>query len=222
MNVETTISMTDNCCRYCLESSGTLISPCVCKGTQGFIHIACQQQGYNVNNDTKCPICKCHFYNIFEDPLEDIDMCITNILTRASLCIPCINIFMSMNIFINLIGLFTPINTEMHLAVFQLIWQIGILTGLLTYTLVECVKNRAKYIHYMFWNGINTPINMQLALWAYFIIEISRSDRPTYQFLLFASQCLMHIHVFRHVDVLQQINFEREVIFQETFAIPDE
>ena len=57
-------------CRICFEqhdiSSNKLISPCLCRGTQKYIHINCLKQWRIVNNNNpekrdKCEICNFHF-----------------------------------------------------------------------------------------------------------------------------------------------------------------
>ena len=52
-------------CRICLESSGTLISPCNCRGTSGYIHKECLEMWMNESNRQSCEICQ-YEYNVTE------------------------------------------------------------------------------------------------------------------------------------------------------------
>lgn len=48
-------------CRICLESDGTLISPCACKGTAGYIHEDCLLKWINESESYECEICKIEY-----------------------------------------------------------------------------------------------------------------------------------------------------------------
>ena len=51
-------------CRICLEEDGTLISPCACKGTSGYVHEHCLTKWIEQDPDnpkTKCEICHSDF-----------------------------------------------------------------------------------------------------------------------------------------------------------------
>ncbi|CAO2176752.1 unnamed protein product [Urochloa humidicola] len=65
------------CCRICLSSDGDkLISPCMCKGTQQFVHRTCLDHWRAVKEGTAfshCTTCKAQFHLLVEF-LED-DMC---------------------------------------------------------------------------------------------------------------------------------------------------
>jgi hypothetical protein len=51
----------DALCRYCLDSGGTLISPCDCKGSGGSVHQSCFRTWYRIQLDQgvplRCPVC---------------------------------------------------------------------------------------------------------------------------------------------------------------------
>ena len=59
----------DKTCRYCLEGQtydNELITPCLCRGTQKYIHLKCLQKWRTVNKDNPekrdfCEICKYHY-----------------------------------------------------------------------------------------------------------------------------------------------------------------
>ena len=59
----------DKTCRYCFEgeiNDDELISPCLCKGTQKYIHLKCLQNWRSINKDNPekrdfCEICKYHY-----------------------------------------------------------------------------------------------------------------------------------------------------------------
>ncbi|KAL6842804.1 hypothetical protein ACP4OV_027648 [Aristida adscensionis] len=67
------------CCRICLESESEpgdeLISPCMCKGTQQFVHRACLDHWRSVKEGTafsRCTTCKARFHLRVEILEEDI------------------------------------------------------------------------------------------------------------------------------------------------------
>lgn len=47
-------------CRICLESEGNLFSPCLCKGSNAYIHEECllKMREANPNHLSECPTCK--------------------------------------------------------------------------------------------------------------------------------------------------------------------
>ena len=206
---------TDRICRYCLDSSGIFISPCQCKGTQAFIHLSCQKNGYAIKNDPLCPICKVHFYNLIEEPEEYI--CDNLQVYNVAPYIPAVNICISMFSFITMYSMcnIKSIPVETQFVIFELIWQIGILSMLLLFVLKYHVRNVKKYLYYMFLENIFTHINLQLLIFVYLAIDINRSDIGLYQILIFASHCFMHTHIFNHIAILTRINEERQIVFLE-------
>lgn len=49
-------------CRICLQSDGTLIEPCACKGSVAFIHSDCLEKWIKVKkNSTFCELCKTNY-----------------------------------------------------------------------------------------------------------------------------------------------------------------
>ena len=54
-------------CRFCLESSETtssLIRPCRCDGSSGFVHFHCLQKWFSTRGDTKCAICNSDYLGL--------------------------------------------------------------------------------------------------------------------------------------------------------------
>jgi len=52
-------------CRFCLDSGGELISPCMCKGTQRFVHRSCLDHWRSIREGTAfshCTTCKAQFH----------------------------------------------------------------------------------------------------------------------------------------------------------------
>lgn len=51
------------CCRICFESEGALFHPCLCNGSQRYIHQTCLEEwrNSNANNLYRCPTCHCYY-----------------------------------------------------------------------------------------------------------------------------------------------------------------
>ena len=50
-------------CRICLEEEGDMISPCLCKGTQKWVHRECLDHWMTVKPDLwMCDVCKSEYY----------------------------------------------------------------------------------------------------------------------------------------------------------------
>ena len=51
-------------CRYCLESDGPFVSPCLCSGTSKYVHADClhQWRRTNPNYKDKCRECDAHYW----------------------------------------------------------------------------------------------------------------------------------------------------------------
>lgn len=206
----------DTCCRYCLDSEGeALISPCLCKGTQAFIHISCQKKGYEINESAICLVCKGRFTNIIEEPLEDIHGWRENSVKNLMYFVPAFNTCVCMYSFVG----FTRhvqiqwIPYESQFALFQVAWQVAIMIMFYTYMIGCKVRNRSKYVYLTFFDTPYTYTNIHIYVWLYIIFGVSMSKSSLYQLVGLMSQCFTHVHVFRHVDVLERINRERAVLF---------
>ena len=68
-------------CKICLEDTGTLISPCKCKGSSAYVHSECLEEWLNVSKRTSCEICQ-HEYQ-----LKDTYKC--NVERMCSLIVQC-------------------------------------------------------------------------------------------------------------------------------------
>lgn len=204
------------CCRYCLDGGGeALVSPCLCKGTQAFIHISCQKKGYEVNENTICPVCKARFNNVIEEPLEDIQGWRENSVKNLVYFVPAFNTCGCVYSFIRFIGDIDIrwIPYEAQFALFQIAWQMSLLTIFYIYMIVCKVHNKKKYVYLTFFESPYSYINLHIYVWLYIICGISTSKSSFYQLVGLMSQCFIHVHIFRHVDVLEKINIERDIQF---------
>ena len=206
------------CCRYCLDDDGGregLISPCLCKGTQAYIHVSCQKKGYEVNASSTCPVCKSVFRNIVEEPVEDIQGWGENSVKNLMYCLPAFNTCVCMYSFVGFAHSVDIrwIPYEAQFALFQVAWQVAIMTLFYSYMMCFKVRNRRKYIFLTFFETPYSYTNLHFYVWLYIIFGISMSKSTFYQIVGLMSQCFTHVHVFHHVDVLQRINRERAVMF---------
>ncbi|KAF3587746.1 hypothetical protein F2Q69_00026322 [Brassica cretica] len=62
------VSASSSCCRICLENDrgDELISPCMCKGTQKFVHLSCLDHWRSLNDGSfafsNCTTCNAQFH----------------------------------------------------------------------------------------------------------------------------------------------------------------
>ena len=60
---------TENRCYICLDNSGTLIKPCLCRGTNGGVHRHCLIEWINQSEKNYCTVCNYDFkYEILCKP----------------------------------------------------------------------------------------------------------------------------------------------------------
>jgi hypothetical protein len=206
----------DACCRYCLDSSGgILISPCLCKGTQAFIHVECQKRGYAVNMNAVCPVCKDRFRNIIEEPFEDIQPWAENSFKNLVYCLPAFNTGICMYSFVGFAQFFqiSWIPYEAQFALFQISWQACLLLWFYSYVILFKVKNKRRYIYLTFFQSPCSYAHLHLCIMIYIICGFSMSKNTVYQMVGLLSQCFTHVHVFRHVDVMTRMNTMRRVEF---------
>lgn len=211
------LSEEDACCRYCLDSSGVLISPCLCKGTQAFIHVECQKRGYAVHKNAVCPVCKNRFHNIIEESLEDIEPWNHNSVKNIVYCLPAFNTCVCMYTFVGLSQFLqiTWIPYEAQFALYQISWQACLIVMFYMYVIMFNVRNKKRYIYLTFFESPCSYVHLHICVILYIISGIGMSKSSVYQLLGVLSQCFTHVHVSRHVEVLSYMNSMRHVEFIE-------
>ena len=191
-------------CRYCLDSSGQLLSPCKCKGTQGYIHLECQKQSYNITKSYICPICVSQFTNVITNYYEYIE----EDEWIESLCTTCIQ-YISPILHIILSTVIISITSSF--ALYNIIWQILISFSLILTNYMYRVKNRKRYLYLLFTTLHNNYILLHISILLYLYLTLEYTQSITYYILLLTSTSLLHTYESQHNSILRQINAEIDI-----------
>lgn len=191
----------DPTCRYCLDGSGHLLSPCKCKGTQGYIHLDCQTQAYNKTKSYSCPICLSQFTNVIINYYEYIE----EDQWAESLCSTCIR-YISPILHIILSTVVTSITSSY--ALYTIVWQTIISCSLLLTNCTYRVKNRKRYVYLLCTTLYNNYILLHACILLYLYITLQQTKSITYYVLLLTSTTLIHTYELQHIRILRQINSE--------------
>lgn len=205
-------------CRYCLETTPPLLSPCRCAGTQAYIHVACQEQAYKVTGSYCCPVCLVQFTNVEFGNLEyipseegDDSPCMAVI----GYFLPIINMITPLLLYPSLVqaGNFHLYTDKAQLfALYELGWQIILISLILSINIGCRVRQRAKYIRHLLITPRHNYLAFHLLIVMYLAITMWRAEYASYQFLLIGSQCITHLHERQHEYILQLINTDTEAV----------
>ena len=93
-------------CRICFETTNQqqMVSPCLCRGTMGYIHIQCLRKVIEFSSEGKCSICHKNWIGIkvikerksFFNYLHEQSKCIVFILVLISLIHSIFSLFMTL------------------------------------------------------------------------------------------------------------------------------
>jgi hypothetical protein len=186
-------------CRYCLEASGTLLSPCKCRGTQGYIHLVCQQDACNATNTYSCPVCLSQFTNIIIQQREYIE----EDEWTESLCSSCIRY---MTPILHIITSTILTSSISSFAYYTIVWQTLLGCSLIVTNYTYRVKNRRMYIQILCTSFYNNYILLHACILLYLYIMMQYTKSITYYLLLLSSISLIHTYESQHIHILRQIN----------------
>lgn len=201
-------------CRYCLDGSGQLLSPCNCKGSLAYIHLECQQQAYTVTGSYSCPVCLVQFQNVivnFHEYIEEDEWK----TSPYSLCIqhisPILHILISSGVII-LIALLLSSLSSLSLYTFSLytiLWQTIIGCTLLLTNCIYRVNHRQRYIHLLCTTVNNNFICLHVCILLYLYTMVHYTNGPLYYAVLLTSTSLLHMYEIQHIHILRRINKDR-------------
>ena len=175
--------MSEKECRFCLDSyetiSNKLISPCLCRGTQKYVHQECLNQWRFLNKETihytTCNECRINYVMGTKYPMEK---CIMNTTWKY--------IMMKLSLYYSMLGIFYGAiennNFEesfSHASFFSSITSIGFL---FLYVLTQ-LSRKKKYFQFATLPYLTTLIFIFHYQYNVFFIEVDKS-RTQFSFLL--------------------------------------
>lgn len=197
-------------CRYCLDGSGQLLSPCNCKGSLGYIHLECQKQAYTVSGSYSCPVCLVQFQNVIVNYHEYIEEDEWN-TSLCSTCIQYISPILHTLISSGVILIVTSSLSTLSLytfAVYTILWQVIIGCILLLTNCIYRVKHKERYIHILCTSFKNNYICLHACTLIYLYTVIQYTHGLFYYVILLTSTSLLHIYEIQHIYILRKINEE--------------
>ena len=222
MNIEYTNTNQDeiDTCRICLEDDNIekMISPCLCRGTNKYVHIDCLNQwrtlSYSDDSATKCPTCKFEYVLKNSDNKTNIIGNKINSILKNPSIIFCLNFF-SIIIFVLLSYIFIDDEyeeEEIKFAEIISIFTLNFLYILLFIIYFFTLKNKRLFFNYYNHN------NFLLLIFA--LIFFNCFITFTYTLIGFICFSLtMNLLSARHIKTLDLIN---NISNEEVISIEDE
>lgn len=155
-------------CRICLESDGTLISPCACKGTAGYVHEKCLLKWIEESKSYECEICKVEYSRAETCGFSPTEYCSGCFRCKTNDDLHVFRISIIFFMWSAIIHSFVALSD--YIVFSNILSAISLLTALFYY-----LKNSNVIFHNV-WMHWETAVSLP-AIIALFIYEISNADR---------------------------------------------